>query len=298
MHINEGAGMITNPSTGLVEFIDENLPGTPGSTVLAEWGNALTFEFKALLEAAGLTLETSATEDRTNGWHQLKTALFDSQALGTSALTDSAVTLAKLAANSVDTSKVSTLDLAKLFGELVLTAVDSVTEQMTLNQTSLEFLIDFTGGTIASTVLNGGGLTVTNTYGRSTKYLNGGMRSVGLGKEESVRLSVFDLSNTGSWNGTGLRWDGDLTGLLKTNRIFNAYVSFEDASLEGDLAGDGTSVYDGPAQYFGNKDNTTQFGSVTFSSVDSSDNYQGIVYIETDYATVDRSDYLLYVVHG
>lgn len=102
---------------GLNRFIDQNLPGVPGTVLVANWANAVQEELAAVIEAAGLTLAASGAADAAAGWGQLKKAIFESNALGaaaiaagaigTSELADNSVTAAKIAANAVGASELA-----------------------------------------------------------------------------------------------------------------------------------------------------------------------------------------------
>lgn len=104
MHRNEGANMNLEDGT-TYRFQDQDLPGTAGSTAAAEWGNALTDEIANVISYAGLSLVATATEDRTAGWVQLKTAIFLSAAMTSAGLAASAVTTTKIADGAVTSAQ-------------------------------------------------------------------------------------------------------------------------------------------------------------------------------------------------
>jgi hypothetical protein len=95
MHRTEGDGYVLE--SGYRRFVDQDLPYEPGTVLPSEWANAVQEELVNLIESAGLTLETSAANDRTSGWTQLKEAIFESAAIDTAALADGAVTDDKMA---------------------------------------------------------------------------------------------------------------------------------------------------------------------------------------------------------
>ena len=80
------------------QHINQNLPGTPGTTADGEFLNAVQEEIKAVLDEAGISIETVAATDRSNGFHQLKDAIFDSLAIDSSAITNGAITNEKISA--------------------------------------------------------------------------------------------------------------------------------------------------------------------------------------------------------
>ena len=86
------------------QHIDQSLPGTPGTTLSAEFANALQEEIINVIEEAGITIETDPAIDRSNGFIQLKDALFSSQALDTLAIKDDAI----------NDDKISDVSLSKL----------------------------------------------------------------------------------------------------------------------------------------------------------------------------------------
>jgi hypothetical protein len=88
-------------------FANQNLPGTPGTVINAQWPNAIQEEVAHVIEAAGLTLAASGIADETAGWNQLKTAIFDSNALGSGALAAGAVGTSELAGKAVTAAKIA-----------------------------------------------------------------------------------------------------------------------------------------------------------------------------------------------
>lgn len=92
------------------QHINQSLPGTPGTTIDGEFLNALQEEIKAILDEAGITIETNPATDRSNGFHQMKDAIFDSAAIDTAAIKDDAITSAKIASCSLSNLIVGDLD--------------------------------------------------------------------------------------------------------------------------------------------------------------------------------------------
>lgn len=294
MHENEGADSVVED--GKKRFTDEDLPGTPGTIMNAEFANALMEEFRNILARAGMAFEPTAAEDRAAGWIQLSEAIFNSAALTAAALATSSVINSKLAPGAVTDDKVINLNLAKMYGVLeLLQTTESITQSVKLNYEELQFLIDLGGDEIVYSLLNGGGLTVENNDGRATKYLNGGMRRVGAGEEAAVGMAVFDMSTTGTWDDT-VTWYGVCTGLPKTERILHAYVTLENSADIGDTAGDGVSIYDGPEIKVVNGDNFGIFDRAFFTSVDTSDDWQVQVQLYTPYNTTGYGELKLHVV--
>jgi hypothetical protein len=113
MHRTEADGHITE--SGLRRHVDRNPPVT-GTTLAAEFANAVQEELVNAIVDAGITLNASAAADRTAGWNQLSTAIFNSEAIDTPAIADEAVTNAKI--DSVSLSKITngTLDLDETVG--------------------------------------------------------------------------------------------------------------------------------------------------------------------------------------
>jgi hypothetical protein len=96
MHYNNGANMDTDGAFPV--FVDKDIiGGTPGSTQVASWAQATTEEIKNVLEFAGLSMMDPLLDTK----DQMKTAIFESEAVGTSALSDEAVTSAKITDENV-----------------------------------------------------------------------------------------------------------------------------------------------------------------------------------------------------
>lgn len=75
MHQTEGQNYNgSDPDIAGRAFKDETA-GTPGSTMIAEWANAVQQELKNAIEAAGLTIASTGAADRTAGWAQLAQAI-------------------------------------------------------------------------------------------------------------------------------------------------------------------------------------------------------------------------------
>lgn len=97
MHRIDGPGNVV-VSPGIRRFINQSLPGTPGTIFVDVWANAVQEEIAGVIEAAGLTLAPSGSDDQTSGWGQLAQALFASAAIPSAGIQD--------------------LDLTKVFGTL------------------------------------------------------------------------------------------------------------------------------------------------------------------------------------
>lgn len=100
------------------QHIDQSLPGTPGTKISGEFLNALQEEIKAILDEAGITIETNPATDRSNGFHQMKDAVFDSAAIDTAAIKDDAITSAKIASCSLD--NLTSGDLSYTSGDYII----------------------------------------------------------------------------------------------------------------------------------------------------------------------------------
>ena len=121
MHRNEGANM--NLEGAIPRFIDRNLPGQPGSTAMAEWANAITDELINVLEEAGITYNSTAAEDRAQGWVQLRNAIFRSNKLGAPAIEGGSLTYFHLSTDTLYNQDLLPLFVRQLSpgnGELVL----------------------------------------------------------------------------------------------------------------------------------------------------------------------------------
>ena len=91
---------------GKTGSVDE-IPGTqPGTRHAAELVNAFQEEICGVIEAAGLTIQSNAGNDRGASWGQLLTAIRDSALLITASIANGAITNAKLATGSVSTNKI------------------------------------------------------------------------------------------------------------------------------------------------------------------------------------------------
>ena len=113
MHYTEGEGRV-DIGGGKYEFEDENQPIAPGTVDTAEYNNAVQFEIANAIIRAGIAIETSAANDRANGWQQLATAIFDNEAIDTPALADESISSDKIAPLSVVNTKLGTnLDFGK-----------------------------------------------------------------------------------------------------------------------------------------------------------------------------------------
>lgn len=90
--------------------------GTPGSVMFAEWANAVQQEIANVITGAGLTLETTAANDRTALWGQLRQAIFSSSALTQSAFAANSVGAPEIQTDAVTETKIvnSGVTLAKL----------------------------------------------------------------------------------------------------------------------------------------------------------------------------------------
>ena len=106
MHRTDAEGYTT--IAGKRYFIDEALPATPGSIVGADWMNATQEELIGVILAAGLVPAASGSLDTKD---QVKKSIFESQAIGTAALTAGAVTEAKIGAEAVTTAKIKALNV-------------------------------------------------------------------------------------------------------------------------------------------------------------------------------------------
>lgn len=113
MHRVDSTGYVTESGKRL--FINRNLPSVPGTTVGAEWKNAVQEEIAQLIEYAGLTLSASAAADKTAGWDQLKTAIFESAAIDTAAIKNDAITNAKIDGVSLSKLEDGITDITKVY---------------------------------------------------------------------------------------------------------------------------------------------------------------------------------------
>lgn len=88
---------------GKRQFVDQVLPGTPGTIVEKYWMNSAQEEICNVVEGAGLTLASDGPSDTRD---QLYTAIFQSQKLSANALEGSSVTNPKIALGAVTTNKI------------------------------------------------------------------------------------------------------------------------------------------------------------------------------------------------
>ncbi len=249
-------------------FIDQALPGTPGTVDGAEWNNAVQEELLGVLAAAGITPAASSAADRAGGWSQLAQAIFQSGAIGTNALANFAVTTAKIAngsvtgakidVNSVGNTQITDLDLGKCFGnidQLELQSGALYAEWFAgVNQTyhkkelttggdyqilDLRWDRDYSGLAAAGGVLKD--YVRRDPFGLT--FMTGGPADQHT--TTHVAHQVWDLSGN-TWTNTG---NGRVTGvasrILKTKKIIAAYVSIKMAQ---------GPAYDGPSYLFENTD--------------------------------------------
>jgi hypothetical protein len=99
MHRTEGPQYETSTGVRLHKIYPP-----PGTIANSEYLNAIQEEMVHAIEYAGITINSTAALDRTDGWHQLRDAIFLSEAIGTEAIADSAIT----------DDKVSDVDISKL----------------------------------------------------------------------------------------------------------------------------------------------------------------------------------------
>jgi hypothetical protein len=83
-HRTEGAGYVLE--SGKRRFIDQNLPGTPGTVDPAESSNMFQEEICNVIELQGGTVAASAAADRAAGWRQLNDTIFENGNITESAL--------------------------------------------------------------------------------------------------------------------------------------------------------------------------------------------------------------------
>jgi len=119
MHYTEGARTSTIAPFGTInQHVNQNLPTTGGSTVSAEFLNALMFEVANAITFAGLSIEADSATDRANGFAQLAEAIFESGAIDTDALADGAVTSAKVDEVSLTKLSAGSTDIDFVSGDL------------------------------------------------------------------------------------------------------------------------------------------------------------------------------------
>lgn len=117
MHRIDYPGTVTE--SGKRRYKDQSLPTVPGTILGAEAFNAIQEEIAGLIEAAGITLQDTNQHDRATGWVQLRTAIFSSGMIGGAALTDGAVSTTKIENGAVTDDKITDVDLAKTYGEIL-----------------------------------------------------------------------------------------------------------------------------------------------------------------------------------
>jgi len=137
MHFTQGARLDTIAPYGTIDqHVNQNLPTVGGSTVSAEFLNALMFEIANVIEFVGMTVEANSATDRTNGFAQLVEAIFESEFIDTGALADEAVTSAKIYDVSLDKISNGKTDLTYVSG--------TITYQFDLDVDASVFLLGFT----------------------------------------------------------------------------------------------------------------------------------------------------------
>lgn len=151
MHRTEGSGYILEG--GLRRFTET----PPGSSVPAEWMNAVQEEIANVLVAANVTIKATAALDRSANWDQMAEAIFSSEAIDTAALADDAVTDDKI--SDCDVSKL-TYDAA--FGGADLEHISGgVTYNLTIKANNLA-LTRSEGVLEDSVVLTTNGIEITH----------------------------------------------------------------------------------------------------------------------------------------
>lgn len=107
MHRQGGEDAVPNLNgPGKTGSVDE-IPGTqPGTRHAAELVNAFQEEICGVIESAGQSVKANAGDDRGASWGQLWDAITNRAIIGTLAITNLAVTSAKLAANAVSEAKI------------------------------------------------------------------------------------------------------------------------------------------------------------------------------------------------
>jgi hypothetical protein len=179
-------------------FVDQVLPGTPGTLDAAAWNNAVQQEIVQTIQFAGLTIEPDSATDEANGWHQLRDAIFSSEAIDTAAITDGAITDVKVNDMSVDK----------------LTGGTSGTDAIDITDVSLNRNWRQTTGSIIYTDNNTG----------SVARLQNDAISVGIGSikctMENTNISFSGASNTVTLSNANLTVDGTLgTAIVSDNGI-------------------------------------------------------------------------------
>lgn len=162
MHYTEGQDYV-DIGGGVREFIDQSLPGTPGTVDPAEFSNAVQYEIINCILYAGLTVETTAANDRSAGWIQLREAIFNSAAIDTAALANGAVTNVKIDNGAVTDTKVSSVSLNKL--SLGTADITGGTDRIILSNTQVQMQDTATGA--YSILASGTGVTNAFLYSKS-----------------------------------------------------------------------------------------------------------------------------------
>lgn len=121
MHRTEGPDYI-DEGVGLRRY---KVSPPPATVANHEAFNALQEELVNVVEYAGITLNTTAVADRTEGWIQVRDAIFDSEAIDTGAIATGAIT----------TTKISDCDLSKLSYDHALGGTDITYEDGALTYT-------------------------------------------------------------------------------------------------------------------------------------------------------------------
>ena len=190
MHRIDYPGYVT--VSGERRFIDEALPTVEGTTIGAGWMNAVQEELCSILAFCGVTPNTSAAADMTDGWTQLKDAIFQSGNIGTVAIADNAITRAKMADNSVGTSeilddsvtsaKIHSVPLAKAYGAIGITVSGATWLQ---DEIALRYGATLPTG-FASATLGASGLSFDDSYDGTTHAMIG-----------PARFAEFDVGTSG-----------------------------------------------------------------------------------------------------
>lgn len=266
MHYTQGTDYV-DIGGGVREFVDQSLPGTPGTVDPAESSNAVQYEIINCILHAGLTVATTAANDRTAGWLQLRDAIFGSAAINTNALTDLAVTTAKLdngavtntkiGAGAVTTTKVSSLALSVL--DIGTANMTGGTNNFILSQALLTYTDTATGSSLSLT--SGTGTTNAILFQNSATArisrlnLNGWstLEPAGASYQLDSVLNGQGLTFTGGpggasmaaartdgWSGTSMTWTVD----AGTARLFYSGTNVTLTGLPW-----GSSIYNVRMEY-------------------------------------------------
>lgn len=100
--------------SGKRRYIDQNLPGTPGTVDSSYWSNAIQEEIAGLIEYAGLTLAASGAADEAAGWQQLRQAIFSSGKIDSAALAQPCIYDIHIHNNAVKNIAINDVSVAKL----------------------------------------------------------------------------------------------------------------------------------------------------------------------------------------